>query len=59
MPLPVDNLNENSQMEQIRESISRSIEQCMQEGGRKQDECAAMAYSIAREKTGKDLDFGK
>lgn len=59
MPLPAESLTEQSTMEDIREAISRSIEQCMQEGGRDQKQCAAMAYSMARDKTGKSLDFGR
>jgi len=59
MPLPVDNLTEQSNPEQIRDAISKSIEQCMQEGGRTQKECAGMAYSIAKDKTGKPLNYGR
>jgi len=59
MPLPVDNLTEQSNPEQIRDAISKSIEQCMQEGGRTQKECAGMTYSIAKDKTGKPLNYGR
>jgi len=55
MPLPVESLTRESSAEQIREAISRSIEQCMHEGGREQDQCAAIAYSIARKRTGKPI----
>jgi len=58
MPLPVDNLTPDSGLGAIREAISQSIAQCMREGGREQKQCAAMAYSIAREKTGKSLGEG-
>lgn len=59
MPLPAENLTPDSSPEQIQEAISKSIEQCMQEGTRPQKECAGMVYSMAKEATGKSLDFGK
>lgn len=59
MPLPVESLNPDSNTEQIREQISQSMEQCMKEGGKDQKECAGMIYSMAREKTGKELNFGR
>lgn len=59
MPLPVDNLTEESGMQTIRDAISESIHLCMKEGGRDQKQCAAIAYSIAREKTGQSLGEGK
>jgi len=55
MPLAAESLTEDSSTPAIREAISESIRQCMQEGGREQAQCAAIAYSIAREKTGKEL----
>ena len=55
MPLSVENLNEESGMDAIRQAISDSIAACMKEGGRDQKQCAAIAYSIARDKTGKKL----
>ncbi len=50
MPLAVDRLSDESTLAEAREAISQSIEQCMQEGGREQKQCAAMAYDIARDK---------
>lgn len=58
MPLAVESLTENSNIEEIREAISQSIEKCVNEGT-DQKQCAAMSYDIAREKTGKELNFGK
>lgn len=58
MPLAVDNLTPDSGLGTIREAISQSIAQCMREGGTEQKQCAAIAYSIAREKTGKPLGEG-
>lgn len=58
MPLPVDNLTPDSSQQAIQDAISKSIQTCMQEPGdvkNKQEQCAAMAYSIARKKTGKQL----
>jgi len=59
MPLPVENLTPDSPEGTIREAISQSIAQCMREGGRDQKQCAAIAYSYAREKTGKELNEGR
>ena len=59
MPLAVESLTEQSNPEQIRDAISKSIEKCMQEGGKTQKECAGMAYGIAKDKTGKALDMGR
>ena len=59
MPLAVDNLTPDSNPEQTRDAISKSIEKCMQEGGKTQKECAGMVYSIARDKTGKELNLGR
>jgi len=59
MPLPVEGLTPESGEGTIREAISQSIAQCMREGGRDQKECAGMAYGIAREKTGKELNEGR
>jgi hypothetical protein len=66
MPLPVDRLTSNSSAQEIRDAISASIEQCMNEPipegykvKNKQEWCAAKAYSIARRKTGKSIGGGK
>ena len=56
MPLAVENLRKDSSMDAVRTAISSSIHKCMQEGGRDQKQCAAIAYSIARKKTGKSLE---
>jgi len=41
-------------MDAIRQAISDSIAQCIREG-KDQKQCAAIAYDIARDKTGKSL----
>lgn len=53
MPLPAEALTGRSSDEEIKQAISASIEQCMQEGGRGQDQCIAMAHEMARQATGK------
>ena len=58
MPMPAEGLTKNSPPDQIQDAISKSIEMCMKEG-KDQKQCAAMAYSMAREATGKEMDFGK
>ncbi len=64
MPLAVDRLTKDSPMPAIHQAISESIAACMREPipegydvseSGKNKWCAAKAYSIAREKTGKDL----
>lgn len=58
MPLAVDNLSKDSSTEQVREAISKSIQQLMDEG-KEQKEAAGQVYGMAREKTGKELNYGK
>ena len=64
MPLQVDSLTEQSEMQAIKDAISKSIEACMSEPipagtdvtlANKQKWCAGKAYGIARQKTGKML----
>ena len=59
MPLAVDQLGEKSSDKDTQDAISKSIETCMREGGRSQEQCAAIAYEKARERTGKELNYGK
>ena len=60
MPNPkMERLNKDSSPEQIREAISEEIRVCMHEPGAEQKACAGRAYGIAREKTGKALDYGR
>ncbi len=58
VPWDVDSLTPDSNDKIVQDAISSSIQQCMQEGGRDQKECAAIAYSKARKSTGRDLGFG-
>jgi len=55
MPLAAENLTKQSTDEQIARAISQSISQCMKEGGRGQDQCIAMAYSMAERSTGRKI----
>lgn len=55
MPLPVERLTPDSSTASIQEALSNSIAQCMEEGGREQNQCVAIAFSIARKQTGKHL----
>jgi len=57
VPLAVEGLTPESSLEAIRDAISKSIEQCINEGG-EQKQCAAIAYSMARKATGKALGEG-
>lgn len=54
MPLAVESLTPASSTQSIRDAIGESIKKCMDEG-KPQDECAAIAYNYARDKTGKEL----
>ncbi len=58
MPLAVEALNDNSTTEQIREAISKTIEKLMTEG-KTQEDAAGQAFGMARDRTGKALDFGR
>jgi len=59
VPLAVDNLNKNSTTEQIREAISATIKYLMENEGKSQKDAAGQAYGMARQNTGKELNFGK
>jgi len=59
VPLAVDNLTKDSTTEQIREAISATIKYLMENEGKSQKDAAGQAYGMARDKTGKELDFGK
>jgi len=51
-PLAVQGLTNKSSQEEIKKSISDSIAQCVAEG-KPQDQCVAIAYRYAEEKTGR------
>ena len=53
--MPVERLHKGSSDEAIQKAISESIAVCKREGKYEADQCAAMAYSIAERKTGKEL----
>jgi len=44
---------------QVQGAISAEIEICMKEPGADQKACAGRAYGMARDKTGKELNYGK
>lgn len=55
----MDNLTSSSTEQQVQEAISAEIELCMKKEGADQKACAGKAYGMARDKTGKSLDYGK
>lgn len=60
MPNPMMTaLTKDSSTDQVQEAISEEIQMCMQNPGADPKQCSAMAYSMAREQTGKALDYGK
>ncbi len=60
MPNPkMEALNSNSTDQQVQEAIGAEIETCMGQPGADQKQCAGMAYSMAREATGKELNLGQ
>ena len=60
MPNPkMDSLTKDSTHQQVQEAISSEIEMCMSQPGGEQKACAGKAYGMARDKTGKPLDYGK
>jgi len=52
MPFHVEGLDPTSSSDAVKRAISESISQCMQEGGRSQEECVAMVHSMARKAQG-------
>jgi len=52
-------LTKDSSDAQIQEAISEEIRVCMHEPGAEQRACAGKAYGIARQKTGKELNYGR
>lgn len=60
MPNPkMERLTKDSSPDQIQEAISEEIRLCMGEPGAEQKACAGRAYGIARQATGKALDYGR
>jgi len=59
MPLAVEALTKDSSIEQVREAISQTISYLIKNEGKTQKEAAGQAYGMARDKTGKALDFGR
>ena len=59
MPLAVDNLTKQSNPNQIRDAISATISYLMKNEGKTQEQAAGQAYGMARQKTGKELDYGR
>lgn len=61
MPNPaMEKLTKNSSDTQIQEAISSEIEYCMSnDPGAEQKACAGRAYGMAREATGKELNYGQ
>jgi len=55
----MENLTSSSTEQQVQEAISAEIELCMKKEGADQKACAGKAYGMARDKTGKSLDYGK
>ena len=55
MPMPAESLTSKSSDQEIKDAISSTIEICMNEGGREQKQCIAMAYSMARAHTGNKM----
>ena len=52
MPLSVQSLSPNSSPDQIKQAISDSIAQCVNEG-KAQEQCVAIAYRYAEQATGR------
>ena len=54
----MDKLSSSSTEAQIQDAISAEMELCMSQPGADQKACAGRAYGMAREKTGKELNYG-
>jgi len=59
MPLAVDKLTPDSTQNQITDAISATIKYLMESEGKTQEQAAGQAYGMARDKTGKELNYGK
>ena len=60
MPNPkMEKLTKDSSDIQVQEAISAEIEICMSQPGADQKTCAGKAYGIARQATGKELNYGQ
>ena len=58
MPNPtMERLTPDSTDQQVQDAISKEIELCMGEPGADQKACAGRAYGMARDKTGKELNY--
>jgi len=58
MPNPaMEALTPDSTDAQVQDAISAEIELCMKEPGADQKACAGRAYGMARDKTGKELNY--
>ena len=55
----MDALTKDSTDIQVQEAISSEIEMCMKEPGADQKACAGKAYGMARQSTGKELNYGQ
>ncbi len=56
MPTAADRLTRDSPEEEVKKAVSSCISQMMKEGGRSQEQCTAICYSIARKQTGRELN---
>ena len=54
MPLPIESATKDTPMNDVRDLIGKSIAQCIKEG-KDQKQCAAIAYQLAKDKTGKEV----
>ena len=60
MPSPkMDALTKDSTDQQVQEAVSAEIQTCMGEPGANRKDCAGKAFGMARQATGKALDFGR
>lgn len=60
MPNPkMEALSKDSTDVQVQEAVSSEIETCMEEPGAEQKACAGRAYGMARQATGKELNYGQ
>lgn len=51
MSIHMDGLRPSSSRQDISAAVSESVTECMQAGGRSQNECVAMAQDMAKRKT--------
>ena len=58
MPLPVEGLSQQSSPDQVKEAVSASMQQCMAEGGKSEEQCQGEILALVKRKMGSTIRRG-